>query len=422
MMSNLTLALLILALLLVCSAFFSGSETALTRARRVRLRLLRDQGNRGARQADLLLRQPEQMLATILLGNNFVNIAASALATVIFVHQFGDAGILYSTIAMTLLVLIFSEILPKSIAVAHAETISCHVATPMRWIQWLFSPLLRVILLITRTMRRLFQVPEGEDRPAFSHQELAAMIDISAEAGVLDKAREQMLASSLHLHQVPVKQIMSPRTEIVLLDGRASVQACLETALSNPHSRYPVYLDETDHIIGIIHLRRLIKLKDVHKPLVQATIWHTPPFAPNTRNALAQLIDFQRNHEHMTIVVDELGDIDGIITLEDIIEEIVGEIEDESDIPPEIEIWPQPDGSFVVAATASLHDVNQQLDIELPEAGATTIGGLIMEILGVIPEGKVCLTLKDARLEVLSLDQMWIKRARIMKVAPVANN
>jgi len=415
-MSNLSLALTILLLLLVVSAFFSGSETALTRARRVRLRLMSKQGNRGAKRADRLLQQPEQMLATILLGNNFVNIAASALATAIFVRQFGDAGILYSTIAMTLLVLIFSEILPKSIAVAHAEAISCHVATPMHWIQRLFSPLLRIILYITHAMRRLFQVPEGEAQPALTHQELATMIDMSAETGMLDAAREQMLASSLQLHEIPVKQIMSPRTDMILLNGRNRVEDCLSQAIRAPHSRYPVYLDETDNIIGIIHLRKMIQIKKSNTPLVEATIWHTPPFVPNTRNALAQLFDFQRNHEHMAIVVDELGDIDGIITLEDIIEEIVGEIEDESDPPPETDIWPQPDGTFVATATASLHDINQQLDIELPEAGATTIGGLIMEILGVVPAGKACMALNNVRLEVLSLDQMWIKRVRIIKM------
>jgi len=233
-MSNMLIATLLF--LLVASAFFSGSETALTRARRVRLRLMRKQGNRGARHADVLLHRPEKMLATILLGNNFVNIAASALATAIFVNQFGDAGILYSTIAMTFLVLIFSEILPKSIAVAHAETISCHVAGPMRVIQWLLSPLLRILLFITESMRKLFQVPEGNEHAAMTHQELATMIDMSAENGMLDAAREQMLGQSLQLHEIPVKQIMSPRTEMVLLNGDTSVEKSLQLALANPHS------------------------------------------------------------------------------------------------------------------------------------------------------------------------------------------
>ncbi len=414
-MSNLLIAILLL--LLVASAFFSGSETALTRARRVRLRLMRKQGNRGAHLADQLLQQPEKMLATILLGNNFVNIAASALATAIFVNHFGDAGILYSTVAMTLLVLVFSEILPKSIAVAHAEAISCRVAGPMRIIQWLLAPLLKVLLLITEAMRKLFQVPEGGEHTAMTHQELATMIDMSAEKGMLDAAREQMLSQSLQLHEIPIKQIMSPRTEMVLIDGNSSVDAARQTALDNPHSRYPVYLNERDHIIGIIHLRTLFKLKHREQSLAAATVWHTPSFVPNSRNALAQLFDFQRNHEHMAIVVDELGDIDGLITLEDIIEEIVGDIEDESDVPSESDIWPQPDGDVVVAATASLHEVNQRMDIALPEESATTIGGLIMEILGVIPEGKFCLITPDAHLEVLSMDQRRIKRIRIHKTA-----
>ncbi len=415
-MSGLLVAILLF--LLVASAFFSGSETALTRARKVRLRMLRKQGNRGARHADILLRRPEKMLATILLGNNFVNIAASALATAIFVNQFGDAGILYSTVAMTLLVLIFSEILPKSIAVAHAESISCRVAAPMRAIQWLLSPLLHVLLLITTAMRRLFQVPEGEEHSALSHQELATMIDMSAETGMLDRAREQMLGQSLQLHVIPLKQIMSPRTEMVLIDGNNSVADCLREALNHPHSRYPVYLGERDHIIGIIHLRKLFQLRHQHTSLARATTWKTPTFVPNSRTALAQLLDFQRNHEHMAIVVDELGDIDGIITLEDIIEEIVGDIRDESDVPVETEIWPQPDGTFVVAATASLHEINQQMDIALPEESATTIGGWIMEVLGSFPDGKVCLATNDARLEVLSMDERWIKRVRIHKIPP----
>jgi len=412
-MSNLLIAILLF--LLVASAFFSGSETALTRARRVRLRLMRKQGNRGASHADALLHHPEKMLATILLGNNFVNIAASALATAIFVNQFGDAGILYSTVAMTFLVLIFSEILPKSIAVAHAEAISCHVAGPMRVIQWLLSPLLRVLLLITESMRKLFQVPEGDEHSAMTHQELATMIDMSAENGMLDAAREQMLGQSLQLHEIPLKQIMSPRTEMVMIDGNSSVEEAIQCALSNPHSRYPVYLNERDHLIGIIHLRTLFKLNKRHESLAHATIWHTPSFVPNSRNALAQLFDFQRNHEHMAIVVDELGDIDGLITLEDIIEEIVGDIEDESDLPVATDIWPQPDGDVVVTATTSLHEINQQMDIELPEESATTIGGLVIEVLGLIPEGKFCLITQDAHLEVLSMNQHKIKRVRIHK-------
>ncbi|MDX8396626.1 MAG: CNNM domain-containing protein, partial [Mariprofundaceae bacterium] len=263
----------ILFLLLLLSAFFSGSETALTRARRVRLKLLSDQGNEGAKRAEALLRQPERMLSVILLGNNFVNIAASALATAMFMHAFGEAGILYATIAMTIVVLIFSEILPKSIAIAHSEKIACQVAAPLQWIQRILSPIVTLLMSVIHWFQRVFRVPEGNNPTAFTHQELATMIDMSAEGGMLDAAREQMLMSSLGLHDVPVKSLMTPRKEIVALDASKSVIVCKQTALHQPHSRYPVFLDNSDNILGIVHLRDLIKKSDSEIPLAHAMIW-----------------------------------------------------------------------------------------------------------------------------------------------------
>jgi len=404
----------ILVFLLLLSAFFSGSETALTRARRVRLRLLSDQGDSGARQANELLQKPEQMLSTILLGNNFVNIAATSLATAVFVAAFGDAGVLYATIAMTVVVLVFSEVLPKTIAVVHAETIACRVATPLKWIQQLLSPLLFVLMQIIRLFQKLFKVPEHKE-VGFSHQELATMIDMSAETGMLDTAREQMLMSSLRLHEVSVKSLMTPRKDMVMLDASRSVEACRRQAIKSPHSRYPVHHDKADNIIGIIHIRELFKLKEMKTKLANAVIWQDPPFVPANRNALMQLFEFQSKRQHMAIVVDEFGDIEGVITLEDIIEEIVGEIVDESDIPSLPEVWPQPDGSLVVAGTSNLHDINMALDTQMPEENATTIGGLLVHMLGDQPEDKVCIDVNGVRLEVISIQDDWISRVRITK-------
>jgi Mg2+/Co2+ transporter CorB len=398
--------------LLLLSAFFSGSETALTRARRARLRVRREQGDRGARKAEQLLDHPERMLSTILLGNNFVNIAASALATALFVGKFGETGIIYATIAMTVVVLVLAEILPKTIAVAHAETIACHIAGPMRSIQTLIAPLISLLIAVTTLLKRLLRVPEQAETP-LTHQELISMIDISAESGVLDQAREQMLNSSLSLHEVAVKALMTPRKNIRMLDGSWSVSECLQQVAGEPHSRYPVYLDETDHLIGIVHLRDLITLSDHSKRLADARIWKSPFYIPATKNALAQLFDFQKKHLHMAIIVDEFGDIEGLITLEDIIEDIVGEIHDESDILPQLEMWPQPDGSLVTSATVALHDINQSMDANLPEESATTIGGLIVEILGDQPEGRLCLSIGKMRVEVLSVRGGWIQRVRL---------
>ncbi len=404
----------VLFFLLLISAFFSGSETALTRARRFRLRLLGDQGNHGARKAERLLNQPEHMLATILLGNNFVNIAASSLAAAIFVGAFGQAGIVYAAIAMTVVVVLLAEILPKTIAVAHAEKVACHVAGSLQWIMRLLAPLTAILMGIIRLLQRILNIPKGTDTE-FTHQELVKMIDVSAESGILDAAREQMLLNSLHLHEVPVKALMTPRKSMDVLDASCSVDHCLQVAIHKPHSRYPVFHEQEDQLIGIVHLRDLVKYQHSHAPLRNMVIWRDLPFVPANKNALQQLFYFQSHHQHMAIVVDEYGDIDGLITMEDILEEIVGEIEDESDTPAPPEMWRQPDGSLVAAGTVNLHDINQALDIQLPEEGATTVGGLIVERLGTQPEAAMCLQLGDVRLETLKLSGHRINRVRIEK-------
>jgi Mg2+/Co2+ transporter CorB len=401
--------------LLLLSAFFSGSETALTRARRASLRVRKEKGDQGARKAEQLLDNPERMLSTILLGNNFVNIAASALATTLFINAFGEAGILYATIAMTVVVLVFAEILPKTIAVVHADAIACHVAGPMRGLQSMLAPAIRLLLSVIAMLKRLLRVPDMEDTP-LNHRELSSLIDISAENGVLDQAREQMLNSSLNLHQVAVKALMTPRKDIFMLDGALSVSACLQQVKEHPYSRYPVFLNETDHLIGILHLRDLISLDNASSRLADARIWKSPLYIPSTKNALAQLFDFQNMRRHMAIIVDEFGDIEGLITLEDIIEDIVGEIDDESDIPAQAEMWPQPDGSLVTSATVALHDINQSMDADLPVESATTIGGLIIHILGDQPEGRLCLGIGNIRVEVLSMKGDWIRRVRLRAV------
>jgi len=412
--SDLSLSIIggILLLLLLLSAFFSGSETALTRAHKARLRTRQQEGDKGAGIALKLIEAPETMLSTILLGNNFVNIAASALATTLCLSLFGEAGIAYATIAMTVVVLVFAEVLPKTIAVANAEHFACRIAAPMRAIQWLLTPLVWLLMHLINLLKRLLRIPEAGETP-LTHKELSTMIDISAESGMLDRAREQMLSSSLHLHEVPVKALMVPRKSMCMIDAAQTIEAILRDIAQQPFSRYPVYHGETDHLIGIVHLRDLIKLPDHTQRLVDAMVWQEPNYIPSTKNALAQLFDFQSQHQHMAIVVDEFGDIEGLITLEDIIEEIVGEIHDESDRPSYADMWLQPDGSLVAAATANLHDINQTMDWELPEDVANTIGGLIVATLGVQPEEKLCLVIAGIRIEILSLRDDWIQRVRL---------
>jgi len=403
----------ILFFLLLASAFFSGSETALTRARRFRLRILREEGNQGARRAEKLLLHPERMLSGILLGNNFVNIAASSLTTAIFVSIYGENGIVYATLGMTVVVVLLAEILPKTIAVAHAESIACKVSGTLQLVVNVFSPVITVLMGIIHLMQRMLKVPQKTDGKIITHQELSSIIDVGAETGVLDAAREQMLMNSLHLHNVPIKALMTPRKDIYALDAAHSTSECLKEAMDRPHSRYPVFHGQQDHIIGIVHLRDLVKFRHNKGPLLDVMIWGEVPYAPANKNALQQLFDFQNHRQHLAIVVDEYGDIDGLISMEDILEEIVGEIEDESDTPTVSEMWPQPDGSMVTAGTINLHDINQELDLELPEEGATTLGGLIVERIGAQPEALMCLVVNGVRLEISELEGNWIRRVRI---------
>jgi len=410
---SLTTAALLLLLMLLLSAFFSAAETALLRARRARLKVLADQGSSGARRALALLGRTEDLLATVLVGNNFLNFAAASLTTAVLLGLFGEAGMLYATLVMTVVVVVFSEILPKTIAVAHAENIATHGALPLRWSMWLLAPVVRLFMLVVHFCKRLLGIREVKDE--LTHQELSTLIDMSAESGVVDAAREQMLSSSLHLHEVAVKSLMTPRHEFVLLDGGESVADCLKRAVRQPHSRYPVFHGQPDNLIGIVHLRDLVKLNGMESTLFEAVRWRHPSYIPGNKSALAQLFDFQAQRQHMAIIVDEFGDIDGLITLEDIIEEIVGEIVDESDAPEASDIWPQQDGSLVAAGTVAVHEINQALDISLPEEGATTIGGLIIDTLGDAPEGRLCLLHGEAQIEVLRLHDGMIRRLRIAR-------
>ncbi len=413
-MIPLPLAILLLLILLLLSAFFSGSETALTRARKTRLRMLKNSGDKGAQHAEQLLKTPETMLSAILLGNNFVNFAASSLTAAIFVLTFGEAGIIYATIVMTIVVVVFSEVLPKTIAVAYAEPIACKVALPLQWIMRLFGPLISALMYFVNALKKPLNIASQQDT-GFTHQELATMVNLSAETGTLDGAREQMLANSLKLHEVPVKSLMTPRKSMTMLDANLSVNQCKQAALEQTHSRYPVYQSERDEILGILHLRDLMRLPDSNQPLAECMPADDVPYVPANSNALSQLFDFQARQQHMAIIVDEFGDIEGLITLEDILEDIVGDIVDEHDAPQTTETWVQADGSLIVSGTANVHDINQLLDTSIPEEHATTIGGVIVHILGVQPEDKMCLNIDTLHIEILSLQDDRIQKVRITR-------
>jgi Mg2+/Co2+ transporter CorB len=396
METYLLLTLFGIFVLLVLSAFFSGSETSLTAASRARMHSLEQAGDPRAKLVNKLLDQKDRLIGAILLGNNLVNILASALATSLLIGFFGEAGVIYATIAMTLLVLIFAEVLPKTYAIHNADALSLTVAPIVRVCVIILGPITRAVQLIVRAILRIFGI---ELHPKLSasatEEELRGVIDLHAGEGEGEEERHEreMLRSILDLADVWVEEIMVHRKDVVALSVDQPPERILEEVLSSSYTRLPLWKDEPDNIIGLLHAKALLRavqsnpgnLAELDIEGIAADPW----FIPETTDLLSQLQAFRSRHEHFAIVVDEYGEVLGIVTLEDILEEIVGDIADEHDV--EIEgIHVSGDGSVIVDGRVTIRDLNRRFEWRLPDDEASTIAGLVLEEARTIPkEGQI---------------------------------
>ena len=396
METYLLLTLFGIFVLLVLSAFFSGSETSLTAASRARMHSLEQAGDPRAKLVNKLLDQKDRLIGAILLGNNLVNILASALATSLLIGFFGEAGVIYATIAMTLLVLIFAEVLPKTYAIHNADALSLTVAPIVRVLVIILGPITRAVQLIVRVILRIFGI---ELHPKLSasatEEELRGVIDLHAGEGEGEEERHEreMLRSILDLADVWVEEIMVHRKDVVALSVDQPAEHILEEVLSSSYTRLPLWKDEPDNIIGLLHAKALLRavqsnpgnLAELDIEGIAADPW----FIPETTDLLSQLQAFRSRHEHFAIVVDEYGEVLGIVTLEDILEEIVGDISDEHDV--EIEgIHVSGDGSVIVDGRVTIRDLNRRFEWRLPDDEASTIAGLVLEEARTIPkEGQI---------------------------------
>ena len=379
-----------IAVLLVLSAFFSGSETALTAASRPRLHHLERKGNRRAKVASHLFENRERLIGTILLGNNAVNILASALATSVLIGLVGEAGVAYATIAMTLLILIFAEILPKTYAFRHADRIALAVAPVMRMLVFLLAPIVEVIQIIVRATLGLF----GAGQTTYAardaaEEELRGTISLHAYEGVLIKRERDMLHGILDLGDVEVDEIMIHRKNMVTVNADDSPESIVRTVLESPHTRIPLWRDEPDNIVGVLHAKDLLRAlrsrdDDLGNIDVMA-IASEPWFIPETTTLRRQLNAFRQRRTHFALVIDEYGALLGLVTLEDILEEIVGEISDEHDVSLH-GVVPQGEGSYLVPGTTTIRDLNRELDWNLPDEEAATIAGLVIHEAQQIPQ------------------------------------
>ncbi|MGB0660415.1 MAG: HlyC/CorC family transporter [Mangrovicoccus sp.] len=412
-------------LLLVLSGFFSGSETALTAASRGKLRSQADRGSRGAEQALEITEDNERLIGSVLLGNNLVNILATSLTTALFTRAFGESGVALATLIMTLLVLVFAEVLPKTYAITNAELAAARVAPVIGIVIKVFSPVVMAVRVFVRLVLRLFGVETDPQNNVLAvREEITGALALGHSEGVVQKEDRDRLLGALDLSHRSVEEIMRHRSEIELIDASASPETVLKQALESPHTRLPVYRDDPENIIGVIHAKDLLRGVDKALRAPGATpddlgnfdfldVARKPYFVPETTTLDDQMRQFLRRHTHFALVVDEYGTLQGLITLEDILEEIVGEITDEFDSDHEVGIERSADGQYLVDGAVTIRDLNRARDWSLPDTEANTVAGLVIHEAQMIPTSGQVFTFHGFRFEVIERQNNRITRLKI---------
>lgn len=406
----------ILFVLLLLSAFFSSSETGLMALNRYRMRHLEQQGHRGARIASQLLARPDRLIGLILLGNNFVNIFASAIATVIGIKLMGENGIVVATFALTIVILLFAEVTPKTLAALHPERIAYPASYVLRPLLFVLYPLVWGINAITNRLLGFLGVsPEDVTSTAINTEELKIAL---MEAGsMIPNRHKDMLMSILELEKVTVNDVMVARNEIEGIDINLPFPEIVKQLSHCGYTRLPIYQDSMDNIVGILHVRKALNLATQNNLNHQTfnNIVKDAYFVPEGTPLNTQLIQFQRNMRRTGLVVDEYGDLLGLITLEDIFREIVGEFTANT-IDDDKDIHPQADGSFLINGTANIREINRSNNWNLPIEGPKTINGLVLEYLESIPDPGVSIRIADYVIEVIQTTDNAIKTVRIRNI------
>jgi magnesium and cobalt exporter, CNNM family len=394
----------VLAVLILLSGFFSSSETGMMSLNRYRLKHLKKNNHRGARRASKLLERPDQLIGLILIGNNLVNIFASAVATVIAIRLWGDAGIFIATMALTLVILIFAEITPKTIAALHPEKVAFPFSFILLPLMKLMYPLVWLVNSVTNGLLRLlgFDPAKGRDEHV-SSEELRTIV---TEAGQLIPTRHRgMLLNILDLEEVTVDDIMVPRNDVYGIDLDDSDDEIMRNIQTSSVTRLPVWHEDINNIVGVLHMRNISRVIDRQGLDRDALIreMEKPYFIPESTPLHTQLLNFQKKKLRLGIVVDEYGDVMGLAALEDILEEIVGEFTSNLDQGAE-SIFPQRDGSYIISGTANIREINKSLGWKLPTDGPKTLSGLILEYLESFPDANTGLAIDNYRLEILELE------------------
>ena len=417
MQLSLSTLLCILVLLVVFSGFFSGAEIGMMSLNRYRLRHLVKKKHKQAMRVNQLLMYPDRLLSVVLIGNTLANIISSTVATLIGQRLYGDVGVAGATALLALVVLVFSEMTPKTLAAIHPQQVAFACSLPLMILQTIFLPLVRLVSWVAKGILRVFGVSiDQAQKDVLSGEELRSVVH---EAGsLLPIEHKSMLISLLDLEQARVEDIMVPKADIVGIDLEQPWHELLVQLEMAQHTRLPLYRDTIDNLVGMIHLRSVLNLALEERLDIDGLlkIAEAPYYIPEGTSLNVQILNFQKMKRRSCFVVDEYGDLQGLVTMEDILEEVVGEFT--TDIAAlSKDITPQEDGAVIVDASITLRNLNRILRWKLPLIGPRTLSGLIIEYLGYIPPADCCLMIENYQIEVLKVSDNTIKSVRIIKVS-----
>ena len=381
-----------IVLLLAISAFFSAAETALTAVSRGRMHQLEKDGSKSAAHVNRLVGNRERMIGAVLLGNTFINILTSSLATATLETRYGPRAVAVTTAVMTVVILIFVETLPKTLAVARTDRVALFVAAPLRWAVALLSPVLVAVQWLVWRVLWLFDVTSDEEpgTEEEAHDDIRGSVELHHQEGNVEREHRDMIGGILDLRQLKVSDVMLHRTNMASLDADLPGRELLDAAIASHHSRIPLWRDEPENIVGILSTKHLAQALVEHKGNLEAidiaALALEPWYVPDTTTLEEQLASFRAHKSHFALVVDEYGALQGLVTLEDILEEIFGSIPDEHALETRPDVRRRPDGSYLVDGSVPVRDLNRELDWSLPEEDATTVAGLVISQSGTIPE------------------------------------
>src|SRR6202050_2337421 len=419
-----SLDIVVIALSIVAAAFFAGAETALTAASRARMHALEMAGDNRAKLVTRLIGMRGRLISAMLLGGQFVTIGSSAIATSVLLSLFGDHGVLPATIIMTALIVVFGEVMPKTIAIAYPDRVSLLIAPLVLFFVRIFGPIVSAVEILVRGILRLCGVSLGHhDFGVSGHEELMGAVDILHREGEVERDERDMFGGLLELSEIPVSDVMVHRTKMRLIDADLPPEELVREVIASPYTRMPLWRGEPDNIIGVLHAKDLLTAYvaaggDAGK-LSIADLALEPWFIPESTTLRDQLQEFLRRKTHSALVVDEYGVVQGLITLEDIIEEIVGDIRDEHDVAVQ-GVRKQRDGSVVVDGSATIRELNRAEGWNLPDDEAATVAGLVIHEARSIPEPRQTFSFHGFRFEVLRKQRNRIAALRITPLAPRA--